>query len=325
MSPPPRILSAAVSTRLALLSSPSSSSLSAVTRTALTGWQQQGPKVSICGDCLRSLGQSVFIRGKKKLPKAIGVKVRLLKDIPNYGPKGVIMMVAPGRMRTLWYPRSQAEYLTRELEDSLGKYTLVERDPGYKPFVPEKPKEERVVDVWGQYHLSKEVQGSGLPPYENIAILKAVLPPSIRFYKSTITPHSDSLHGSVTATDVAGAIKAIAAASEHVNGNRVVVTAENITFSHDKESGRVKELGQYEVVIGYKGEEEKVTRTVYVIREDDEGEAGGIVTPPELVAPPPPSMPQGGNIFGGSGAKPQQTQQQQQQGGGRRRSEIFAR
>ncbi|KAF3909398.1 hypothetical protein AA313_de0201345 [Arthrobotrys entomopaga] len=165
-------------------------------------------------------------------------------------------------------------------------------------------------------------------PHENIAILKAILPPSIRFYKSTITPQSDSLHGSVTAADVAGAIKAIAAASEHVNGNRVVVTAENITFSHDQEGGRVKELGQYEVVIGYKGEGETVTRTVAVIREEDEGDFGGIITPPELE---PPSMPQGGSIFGGGGAgggkqqQPQQTQQQPQQGGGRRRSEIFAR
>ncbi|EPS41475.1 hypothetical protein H072_4599 [Dactylellina haptotyla CBS 200.50] len=293
MSPPLPLFSAAVSSRGTALFA---SSLSAAVRSRPTA----GLNLSICGDCLRSLGQTTFVRGKKKLPKAIGIKVRLLKDIPKYGPKGAILMVAPGRMRTIWYQRGEAEYLTRELEKSIGKYTLVERDPGFMPFVPEAKVQAKQLDGWGEYHLQGEVEQTVLPAAENLAILSSVLPPSIRFYRATITPTSDALHGSVTTADVASAIKMIAGASQHPDGNRVVVIAENVGFTHDGgANGRVKELGEYEVVISYKGEEETVKRSIAIMREEDNVVESVITSDvPPVVQQEMPA--QTGSIFGGS-------------------------
>ncbi|KAF3917814.1 hypothetical protein ABW20_dc0104763 [Dactylellina cionopaga] len=225
-------------------------------------------------------------------------------------------MVAQGRMRTIWYQRGEAEYLTRELAKSLGKYTLVERDPGFMPIVVEKAKkQEGEVDEWGQYVVEGQVRERLMTPAENVQILDTVLPPTIRFYRATINLNSESLHGSVTSADVATAIKMIAGASQHPDGNRVVVTAENITFAHDSSNtGKLKELGEYEVIITYKGEEEVVTRQVFITRDDEglvgsvgasAGETGGEIATEDTLIPPEnvnvlgaKKQNQVGNIFG---------------------------
>ncbi|KAK6349093.1 hypothetical protein TWF730_009852 [Orbilia blumenaviensis] len=239
------------------------------------GSSSSGSIGSICSSCLlRSIsspGPTTFIRGKKKLvKKAAGIKVRFLKDIPRYGPKGSIMVVAPGRMRTIWYQRGEAEYLTLEKEKALGKHTVVERDPGYMPYVE---KVEEKSDAWDGV-----VKEQLLTPDESLKILTTILPSTIRFYRSTINSNTPSLHGSVTATDVANAIKLIASASALKDANRVVVSAENVTLLVGGGSGsgsgdaRVKELGEYEVLIGFRGVDEVVRRTVTVVREEEEEE-----------------------------------------------------
>ncbi|KAK6512309.1 hypothetical protein TWF481_001197 [Arthrobotrys musiformis] len=247
--------------------------------------------ISICSSCLLSLrtpGPTTFVRGKKKLvKKAAGIKVRFLKDIPRYGPKGSIMIVAPGRMRTIWYQRGEAEYLTLEKEKALGKHTIVERDPGYKPLVE---KVEETGDVWDGV-----VKDQLLTPTESIKILSTILPSTIRFYRSTIAPDTTSLHGSVTATDVSNAIKLISSASALKDANRVVVSAENInllaTGDGSGQGVRVKELGEYEVVIGFRGVDEVVRRTITVVREEGEEEEETVKQ-----APPPRSFK--GDLFG---------------------------
>ncbi|KAK6508404.1 hypothetical protein TWF506_010497 [Arthrobotrys conoides] len=246
--------------------------------------------ISICSSCFLSLskpGPTTFIRGKKKLvKKAAGIKVRFLKDIPRYGPKGSIMIVAPGRMRTIWYQRGEAEYLTLEKEKSLGKHTVVERDPGYTPFVE---KEEEKTDAWDGV-----VKDQLLTPTESIKILSTILPSTIRFYRSTITPQTTSLHGSVTTTDIVNAIKLISTASALKDANRVVVSAENISLGTDDGSVRVKELGDYEIAIGFRGVDEIVRRTITIVREEgeeDEGQQG----PPEGTV----VSGGGGSMFGG--------------------------
>lgn len=175
------------------------------------------------------------------------------------------MIVAPGRMRTIWYQRGEAEYLTLEKEKALGKHTVVERDPGYKPFVE---KAEEKGDAWDGV-----VKDQLLTPVESIKILSTILPSTIRFYRSTITPQTTSLHGSVTTTDVANAIKLISSASALKDANRVVVSAENITLGTEDGAVRVKELGEYEVAIGFRGVDEVVRRTVTVVREEGEDES----------------------------------------------------
>ncbi|KAJ6261386.1 hypothetical protein Dda_4056 [Drechslerella dactyloides] len=229
--------------------------------------------LSICSSCLRSLNGYGFVggqqvRGKKTLPKAIGVKVRLLKDIPGYGPKGSIMMVARGRMRTIWYQRGEAEYLTRDLAKQIGKYTLVERDPGFQPVVVEREKGATRAGA---------VRDTLLTPAETVATLSATLPPFIRFFRATTTPYAITLHGSVTTADVANAIKLIAAASKHPNGSRVVVNADNITFVKQMEKERVKTIGEYEVEISFKGQE-TIKRSVVVTREEEDAAGGGGVS-----------------------------------------------
>ncbi|KAF3927656.1 hypothetical protein ABW21_db0201765 [Orbilia brochopaga] len=236
------------------------------------------PPISICSNCLRTLSpfggpQQQFIqqhvRGKKTLPKAIGVKVRLLKDIPGYGPKGAIMMVARGRMRTIWYQRGEAEYLTRDLASKIGKYTLVERDPGFKPIVVQRDS--------GPAPISGGVKETLLTSAETVITLSSVLPPFIRFFRATTAPYAVTLHGSVTASDVANAIKMIAVSSKHPNGGRVVVTGENVTFVKQPEKDRVKTIGEYEVEIAFKGEE-AIKRSVVVSREEQDAGASQTVS-----------------------------------------------
>ncbi|KAK6333257.1 hypothetical protein TWF718_011078 [Orbilia javanica] len=253
------------------------------------------PTLSICSSCLRSLaapGPTTFVRGKKKLvKKAAGIKVRFLKDIPRYGPKGSIMIVAPGRMRTIWYQRGEAEYLTLEKEKALGSHTVVERDPGYMPIVE---KVEAKGDAWDGV-----VKDQLLTPLESVKILSLILPSTIRFYRSTITPQTTSLHGSVTTTDVANAIKLISSASALKDANRVVVSAENISLGTEETGAvRVKELGEYEVVISFRGADEVIKRTVTVVREEgDEEDNGGQQQQQKgtIVGGG------GGSIFGGAG------------------------
>ncbi|KAK6527008.1 hypothetical protein TWF281_010204 [Arthrobotrys megalospora] len=261
-------------------------SLSLITRLRPTTLQSSS--LSICSNCLRSLGTpgpTTFIRGKKKLvKKAVGIKVRFLKDIPRYGPKGSIMIVAPGRMRTIWYQRGEAEYITLEKEKGLGKHIVVERDPGYMPFVE---KTETKSDIWDGV-----VKEQLLTPVEAIKILSTILPSTIRFYRSTITPTTNALHGSVTATDVANAIKLISSASALKDANRVVVSAENVTLGTAEGGVRVKELGEYDIVISFRGVDEVVRRTVTIVREEGEEEVGGQAQKGAVVG--------GGSIFGGA-------------------------
>ncbi|KAK6354771.1 hypothetical protein TWF696_003907 [Orbilia brochopaga] len=225
--------------------------------------------LSICHNCLRSFLPSVnrqHVRGKKTLPKAAGIKVRLLKDIPGYGPKGSIMMVARGRMRTIWYQRGEAEYLTRDLAKQLGKYTLVERDPGFQPVVVQRATGPAQVG-------GGPVKDTLLTSAETVITLSSVLPPFIRFFRATTAPYANTLHGSVTASDVANAIKMIAQSSKHPHGSRVVVTGDNVTFVKQPERDRVKTIGEYEVEITFKGEE-AIKRSVVVMREEEDSAAG---------------------------------------------------
>jgi hypothetical protein len=81
------------------------------------------------------------LRGKKKLVKpASTIKVKLLKDIKRYGPKGTVLPIAPGRMRNLWYPKGMATYLTdAQLKAQQMPITVAERDVW---FGVEKPASE---------------------------------------------------------------------------------------------------------------------------------------------------------------------------------------
>ncbi|KAF3764877.1 hypothetical protein M406DRAFT_259016 [Cryphonectria parasitica EP155] len=72
------------------------------------------------------------VRGKKTEGRLRdqGVVVRLLKDVPQFGPEGSIFRTDRGRMRNHFFPNRKAEYMTRARLSELGltKQDIGERD-----------------------------------------------------------------------------------------------------------------------------------------------------------------------------------------------------
>jgi hypothetical protein len=91
-------------------------------------------------------GWLVQARGKKTNTsgrKHKGVLVRLLGNIPKFGPKHSVMRVAPARMRNGWFAAGQAEYMTRARMSELNVLpeAIIMPDPLYMPI-----KKSRVDD-----------------------------------------------------------------------------------------------------------------------------------------------------------------------------------
>ncbi len=101
-----------------------------------------------------SVVQQVRLKSHRLRPRDLGVVVRLLRDIPNYGRKGTIFAPAwpppyrapiganshlpdaifrieRGRMRYEWFPYQKAEYMTalRFRQLGLTRDDIGERDP----------------------------------------------------------------------------------------------------------------------------------------------------------------------------------------------------
>ncbi|KAI1268763.1 hypothetical protein F5Y18DRAFT_439370 [Xylariaceae sp. FL1019] len=84
-----------------------------------------------CLSCLRRIAQPATpspltltqIRTrttKAELEDLQGIAVRLLRDIPKFGRKDAIIRVKGGRMRNIWFPKGQAEYMTKKRFEELG-------------------------------------------------------------------------------------------------------------------------------------------------------------------------------------------------------------
>ncbi|KAL7274455.1 DNA polymerase delta small subunit Cdc1 [Rhizina undulata] len=147
-----------------------------------------------------------------------------------------------------------AEYMTTSSLKNIPSVEIAaERDVSFRPDkASKKPKVE--IDL--------------LSPAKSISILESFLPSNLQFYRSTISPTEDVIHGSITANDVAHAIRAIASASGD-EGSRVVIQTENITFKDDVEGGKLRQLGEYVFEVRMKGTAEFVRRKVLLMRQEE--------------------------------------------------------
>jgi hypothetical protein len=133
-----------------------------------------------------------------------------------------------------------------------------------------------------------------MQPERSMAILDALLPPTLAFYRTPIatappTPKrvspsipatsiisaaaaegkepeklsKTSIYGSVTTGDISANLKAILA--EHEDGVRVVLSPENISFVEETDDkDRVKHLGIFEIEIKLNGAQNAIRRTIQV-------------------------------------------------------------
>ncbi|KAI0852838.1 hypothetical protein F5Y00DRAFT_226202 [Daldinia vernicosa] len=155
-----------------------------------------------CLDCLRRLVHpspasppsflSLQTRGAKSSTKAEeedlqGIPVRLLQDIQGFGRKHAIIRVKPGRMRNYWFPKAQAEYMTRQRFKELGLTEAAigvrDRSFGTKLIVESEgvPAEE------GPKETRKSKKDTlTLPPEETLTLLETLLPPILTFARKPI-------------------------------------------------------------------------------------------------------------------------------------------
>ncbi|KAI0152081.1 hypothetical protein F4776DRAFT_600071 [Hypoxylon sp. NC0597] len=141
-----------------------------------------------------------------------GIPVRLLQDIQGFGRKHAIIRVKPGRMRNYWFPKAQAEYMTRQRFKELGlteaaigvrdrtfgtKLVIEEADDGKKLLVEDGPP--------GTMKSKKDTLT--LPPEETLSLLQTILPSTLTFVRKPIpavaapaSPRSPSLAANAAAS-----------------------------------------------------------------------------------------------------------------------------
>ncbi|KAH9429320.1 hypothetical protein MCOR02_010725 [Pyricularia oryzae] len=129
------------------------------------------------------------VRGKTKTARNKdeegGLVVRLLKNIPEYGPKNTILRAPRGRVRNMWYPDGKVEYMTPQRFAELGvnESAIVERDPMYGLEV-EKPVEKKAVR--SKAADDKVVKIQPPKPQEATALLNNLLPKTLTFERAVI-------------------------------------------------------------------------------------------------------------------------------------------
>jgi len=106
-------------------------------------------------------------------------------------------------------------------------------------------------------------------PTQTIALLDSFIPPNLMFSRSTIAPNEPAIHGSVTLTDIATAVRNIAVANGK-QGSRIVVGPENIKFAgKGVEGDKLKSLGTFDFEISMKGANDFVRRKVMVVKQEE--------------------------------------------------------
>ncbi|KAG0131174.1 hypothetical protein HOY82DRAFT_647464, partial [Tuber indicum] len=211
-----------------------------------------------CPTCIRRLAGGALqqIRGKKRTRKVPTITVQLTRDVPKFGKKGTVLQVSRGRMRVVFrFPQGVADYVTRHMLKSMPADTLKPRDPMFMNVVVEKKKPKVAIEL--------------LTPTQTIALLDSYIPPNLMFSRSTIAPNESAIHGSVTLTDIATAVRNIAAANGK-EGSRIVVTPENVKFAgKGVEGDKLKSLGTFDFEISMKGANDFVRRKVMIVKQEE--------------------------------------------------------
>ncbi|KAI1800069.1 hypothetical protein F4811DRAFT_540869 [Daldinia bambusicola] len=173
-----------------------------------------------CLDCLRRLARpsspaaaalssppsflALQTRGARSSTKAEeddlqGIPVRLLQDIQGFGRRHAIIRVKPGRMRNYWFPKAQAEYMTRQRFQELGltEAAIGVRDRSFGT--------KLLIDADGDVVKEGRTEGKKskkdtltLPPEETLALLETLLPPILTFARKPIPSVSAPLSSEYT-------------------------------------------------------------------------------------------------------------------------------
>ncbi|KAI1360917.1 hypothetical protein F5Y08DRAFT_316210 [Xylaria arbuscula] len=268
---------------------------------------------STCISCLRRLApqqphtpsplswtQTRAKATKAELEDLQGIPVRLLRDIKTFGRRHAIIRVKPGRMRNIWFPKGQAEYMTKQrfIELGLSEAAIGVRDRTFGTLLV---LEEEADSQKASINKRKLKEVLTLSPEETQTLLTTLLPevllfpripvsttpaepaaprsPSLAANAATSAPGSGAdavipIFGSVSRADILALIKESLLADPQ--GSRVGITEDSLDIlgldpEHDG-GDRIKRLGTFEVRIapgiGENGQVvEAVSRTVQVVPE----------------------------------------------------------
>ncbi|KAI0889349.1 uncharacterized protein GGS22DRAFT_70132 [Annulohypoxylon maeteangense] len=123
-----------------------------------------------------------------------GIPVRLLHDMPGFGAKDAIIRVTPGRMRNQWFPKGQAEYMTKkrfqELQLSAASIGTRDRTYGSRTIVDEgeTSQAERRQKWLEKKRNTAKKDVIALAPDESLALLKEHIPKTLTFTRKPIQP-----------------------------------------------------------------------------------------------------------------------------------------
>lgn len=232
--------------------------------------------------------------------------MRLLQDIQGFGRKHAIIRVKPGRMRNYWFPKAQAEYMTRQRFRELGLSEAAigvrDRTFGVRLLLEDDADADadNADDVLVEDGPRKSKKDTlTLPPEETLALLQALLPPRLTFWRRPIVnqppaarspslainavasepepmpePLPDlgpggqggAIFGSVSASDILAAVKERLLEADPAQGGRVALEPEGVTILGLEKEGddRIKRLGTYKVLVSASKDLEPVVREVWV-------------------------------------------------------------
>ncbi|KAI6087782.1 hypothetical protein F4821DRAFT_235205 [Hypoxylon rubiginosum] len=212
-----------------------------------------------------------------------GIPVRLLRDIQGFGRKHAIIRVKPGRMRNFWFPKSLAEYMTRQRFQELGLTASAigvrDRTFGMKLQLEEEGDGTTVFAEDGPLGTRKSKKDTlTLPPQETLALLQTLLPATLTFARKPIatppptTPRSPSLaaNASTSASISAEPTPAPTATSEpppsvaifgSVSTGDVLATVKEYLLEADpSQGGRVALEAESVTILGLDAGDDRVKR-----------------------------------------------------------------
>ena len=231
---------------------------------------------------------------------------------------GTIIPIAAGRMRNAWFPFGIATYITEAQLRSNSSLVVSERDFNFSgetprlqvspsPFSPTTDPDHIPPPAPAKLVL--------LTPQRATRLLSTILPARLEFNRTPIPsnptsvarpsqatdthkdvdelspttnprfpPEAVAIYGSVSAADVASAIRVWLSVSEEAS--RIVLAAEDVRFVRKKdeslvsgaqietedagtwEGSKIKELGEFDIEICVKGASDVVRRIVAVLPQD---------------------------------------------------------
>ncbi|KAI1209384.1 uncharacterized protein F4807DRAFT_460599 [Annulohypoxylon truncatum] len=126
-----------------------------------------------------------------------GIPVRLLRNMPGFGAKDTIIRVTAGRMRNEWFPKGQAEYMTKqrfqELQLTEAAVGVRDRTFGFRSLADESEdadqaasKKTKKVGERKSSAKAKAKETLVLTPEQSLTLLKTHIPSTLTFTRRPI-------------------------------------------------------------------------------------------------------------------------------------------